>query len=349
MLRIIFRADASIDIGTGHIMRCLTLAHYLKEQGARIAFICSETSGNLIEYIRTEGYEVYSIPESADFQEDANHTINQLKTQTADLIVVDHYYIDSRWEAMVRESFRDMKIMVIDDLANRTHDCDLLLDQNFFKEYKIRYDEWVPVNCRKLLGPEYLLLRPEFYQAQQSVSKRQPIKDILVFYGGSDPTNETTKALEALESIDIANRNIHVVVGVSNPHKQYIEAKCKEKKYFFYIQINYLAQLMKNADLSLGAGGVTMWERCFLGLPSIVTIVADNQRESTEAAEEFGAVWNLGWHEGVKAVNIADILVRAIDYSEELQNMSYKARQLMQSELKHKTHPVVEAILEVLQ
>lgn len=348
MKNILFRTDASINIGTGHIMRCLTLANLLKGKGMNVSFICAETKGNLIDYIRNEGYGIFPIPERANLLEDARDTIELMKDRNVDLLIVDHYGIDFHWEALVKKSFESLKVMVIDDLANRMHECDLLLDQNFFNDYMKRYDEWIPADCRRLLGPNYLLLRPEFYQIPTSDSLNDSINEILVFYGGSDPTNETVKALEALECMDTREIIIHVVVGVSNPQKEYIEAKCKEKGYSFYKQINFLAQLMAKVDLSLGAGGVTMWERCFLGLPSIVTIVADNQRESTEAAAEFGAIWNLGWYESVKVTNIVDILDRAFENPEKLKDMSHKAQQLMQTELHNETHPVVEAILEVL-
>ena len=239
-------------------------------------------------------------------------------------------------------------MMVIDDLANRKHDCELLLDQNYFKDYENRYNDFAPANCRKLLGPKYLLLRPEFYEVD-SMKRNSTNYDILIFYGGSDPTNETIKTLNALEYVDTSKMEIHVVVGLSNGNMKQIEETCNNKKYHFYIQINYLAQLMRKADLALGAGGVTMWERCFLGLPSVVTIVAENQKESTEAAADFGAIWNMGWHKNVKTVDLVDIINRALAYPEELVETGNRAKELMQSEQKLQTHPVVEAILEVLE
>lgn len=343
-MNIFIRADASVEIGTGHIMRCLTLSGYLREKRAKVSFICTETEGNLIEYIEKKGYIVYSVPETTDL----NQTVEILIAQKVDVIIIDHYQIDIAWESKVRKAIDNIRIMVIDDLADRDHDCDLLLDQNYFQNFEKRYDGLTPERSRKLLGPNYLLLRPEFYQADETSSRIAEAKDILVFYGGSDPTNETEKALEALQLIDTSNLNIHVVVGKSNPYKDKIEKHCKENNYFYYIQIDYLAQLMKRCDLSLGAGGVTMWERCYLGLPSVVTIVADNQRDSTEAAANFGAIWSLGWHDCVEVANIVDILNRAFGHPEELMKMSIKAKQLMQSELRYETHPVVEAIMEVL-
>lgn len=345
-MNIIFRADASTDIGTGHIMRCLTLANLLKEKGAKVAFVCSDAPGNLIDYIVNDGFEVFPLKAGLVKRLDGEETFQIVRKYKADLLIVDHYQLDMSWELIIRKA--DTKIMVIDDLANREHDCDLLLDQNYFREYEKRYDGLVAPSCRKLLGPKYLLLRREFYQAEQDARDKTEAKEILIFYGGSDPTNETVKVLEALQHMNTSNLNIHVVVGQSNPEKERIEGICKEKNYHFYIQIDYLASVMAKADLSLGAGGVTMWERCFLGLPSIVTIVAENQRESTEAAADYGAVYNLDWHESVKMTDLVDTMNRLVENPSELEVMSYKAKKLMHSNGTDETHPVIEAILEVL-
>lgn len=345
-MKVLFRADASIKIGTGHIMRCLTLAHLLKNEGARAVFVCSEIPGNLIEFIRQEGFEVFPIIDKLNHFQDASATFKIAESEKADLIIVDHYSLNVEWEAILRNGL--FKIMVIDDLANREHDCDILLDQNYFLNYERRYEGLVPRSCRTLLGPSHLLLRPEFYETQVVRQRENGINNLLIFYGGSDPTNETVKALIALSDIELTNLHIHVVVGESNQEKDHIQYICKEKNYHFYKQIDYIADLMGRADLALGAGGVTMWERCFLGLPSIVTIVAENQKESSEAAAAFGAVWNLGWHEAVKGSNIVDILKRALKSPKSLQEMSNKAKQLTHAKQIHKIHPVVEAILEVL-
>lgn len=350
-INIIIRADASIEIGSGHIMRCLTLADLLRKEGAAIYFVCREIEGHLCNLIEEKGYQclrILNIKQTFDQKQDAMETLNliELNGLKVDLMIADHYQIADQWEQVVRKAAS--KIMVIDDLANRRHDCDLLLDQNYFNNFETRYDDLIPVNSRKLLGLTYLLLRPEFYEKHPARDlDNYAIKDILIFYGGSDPTNETLKVLAALDLVDITGFAIHVVVGSSNSNKKLIESKCRERNYRFYVQIDYLAQLMRKADLALGAGGVTMWERCYLGLPSIVTIVAENQRESTEAAAEAGAVWNLGWHECVEITNLVDIINRAIEEPNGLMEMTKKAKQLMQSDKIYKTHPVVGAIMEI--
>ncbi|MBY0123451.1 UDP-2,4-diacetamido-2,4,6-trideoxy-beta-L-altropyranose hydrolase [Bacillus sp. S/N-304-OC-R1] len=348
-MNIIIRVDASIEIGSGHVMRCLTLADFLQEKGAEVAFICANLEGNMIDFIRENRYKVFPIGKGLGNVIDAKATIDILNEHQVDLLIVDHYQIDSNWEKTIKEKYYSIKLMVIDDLANREHECDLLLDQNYFKNLNNRYDHLIPAHCRKLLGPKYLLLRPEFYLGDKVKKAYKTIQDILVFYGGSDPTNETLKVLEAFDRLEVSNINVHVVVGLSNGKRDHIKEICAETQYSYYEQIDYIASLMRKSDLALGAGGVTMWERCFLGLPSIVTVVAENQIGSTHAAAEYGAIWNLGWHESVNMSNYVDIINRVLASPEMLTGMSNRARRLMHSEITYHTHPVVEAILEVLE
>lgn len=180
------------------MMRCLTLANFLKENGARVTFICAELAGNMIDYVKSFGFKVVAV--SGKFEYDAMRTVAILKEQECDLVIVDHYQIDEKWESVLKSELSKLKLMVIDDLANRKHDCDLLLDQNYQENFESRYDTLVPEQCEKLLGPSYLLLRPEFYK-ENRVRTNAQIGNILVFYGGSDPTGETVKALHALSKL----------------------------------------------------------------------------------------------------------------------------------------------------
>ncbi|KGR90101.1 pseudaminic acid biosynthesis protein PseG [Ureibacillus massiliensis 4400831 = CIP 108448 = CCUG 49529] len=278
MKKIIIRTDASVEIGSGHVMRCLTVAKYLQEYDCKVKFFMKQLPGNLIDYVKEEGF------------------VNITQIEKADLYIIDHYGIDEVWEKQVRPFTK--KIAVIDDLANRRHDCDLLMDQNVVPNFEMRYENLVPKNCVKLLGPGYLIMRDEFIEARKHLRDRNgEIKRLLVFMGGTDPTNETMKVLQALDEFSFAH--IDIVVGNGNVQKDNIHLICKEKGYNYHCQINYLAQLMQLADFSIGAGGTTTWERCYVGLPSSCTIVADNQIVSTKFAAKLGAIINLGWHEQV--------------------------------------------------
>lgn len=309
---VLFRTDSSVVIGSGHVMRCLTLADELRESCGEIGFICRELPGNLIEYIERRGFQVFRLPlrrANVPWQADAEGTgeIILRNRLNPDWLVVDHYALDKQWESAMRPLAQ--RIMVIDDLADRGHDCDLLLDQNYYRYQETRYAGLVPGTACQLLGPKYALLRREFKAARRDLRRRDGfIRRILIFYGGSDPTNETAKALEAVKRLDrpIA---FDVVVGVATPNRERIREICSGMiNTNFYCQVENMAELMAEADLALGAGGAATWERCYLGLPSLVTIVAENQRETVEALAEDGVVCNLGWHRDV----IVDQLVESI-------------------------------------
>ncbi|RLC33460.1 MAG: UDP-2,4-diacetamido-2,4,6-trideoxy-beta-L-altropyranose hydrolase [Deltaproteobacteria bacterium] len=329
---LIIRADASIQIGTGHVMRCLTLAAELRERGAEAIFVCREFDGNLCGYIEEKGYIVHRLPVSkeqehnidsnlkhaewlgADWQTDARQVEEIIKSlgTTPDWFVVDHYALDERWEEYLRPYCK--KIMVIDDIADRVHDCDLLLDQNFYENLESRYDGLVPLGCKKLLGPKYTLLRPEFREARKNLRKRDGhVKRIMIFFGGSDQSNETAKALEAIHMLNRPDIAVDVVVGALNPHRQGIEKIASNlPDCTCHFNVEDMAALMAKADLSVGAGGTTVWERCALVLPSLVITVAENQEKTISDMAESGYLLFLGRSETVSIDSFYNVLKTAL-------------------------------------
>lgn len=300
-MRVAIRADASVEIGTGHVMRCLALAAALREKGAEVAFVCRDLEGNLCDLIEAQRFPAYRLPRSGeagqDWRPDAEQTVAFLAKvwPRADWLIVDHYRLDGRWESLVR-AFTG-KIMVIDDLADRPHDCDLLLDQNYCQGMDSRYSGLVPSYCCLLLGPAYALLRSEFSRAREGLKRRDgALRRMLVFFGGSDPTNETAKALAGIRQFNRPEVAVDVVVGSSNPRRDEIGRLCEAlPNAAYYCQVDNMAELMASADLAIGGGGSTTWERCCLGLPALVAVLADNQAELVRAVAEYGAIVNLGW------------------------------------------------------
>lgn len=344
-MNIFFRVDASVEIGSGHVMRCLTLADLLKNEQVSISFICRKTEGHMAELIKQRGYQVIMLDyEPFDMQHDVKLMVNQTIDQQIDLLIIDHYGIDFEWEKEIRPYVK--KILIIDDLANRRHDCDVLLDQNFFLHMDRRYEGLVPKNCQLLLGPKYLLLRKEFYEVEKR--SRTEVKRIFVFFGGSDPTDETTKALHALRQLELKDIEIDVVVGVSNPKREEIERLCVEIGARFHCQVDNIAHFMAQADLALGAGGVTMWERCFVGLPSLVTIVAENQRNSTEDAAKVGAIELLGWHEDVTFETYLTGIKKVLQSRDKRLLMQEKGYELVGNNSCQEEHPIVQCVLELI-
>ena len=305
-MRVVFRADASVTIGTGHVMRCLTLAEALRKAGAEVAFVCRELDGHLAGLIRAQGFDVHVLPPlepptdpltwmAAHWQEDAAQTASFLKTR-ADWLVVDHFALEGRWEREMREHAN--RLMVIDDLADRAHDCDLLLDQNYLQD-PTRYDTLLPAGCRKLLGPAYALLRDEFGRAREAWPRETgEVKRIFVFFGGTDPTNETAKTLRALQRWGEGKTlTIDVVIGGGNPHRAEVKTLVDAMpNALLHVQASNMAELMARADLSVGAGGSTTWERFCLGLPSLVVTTATNQEAIARTLAEDDYHLLLGDH-----------------------------------------------------
>jgi UDP-2,4-diacetamido-2,4,6-trideoxy-beta-L-altropyranose hydrolase len=312
-MMIVFRTDASVNIGTGHVMRCLALSDALCQIGSpRIAFISKELPENLLTKIKSKGFEVFCFDQEpvSGWQDDSLQTIAILKQlgETPDWLITDHYELDKNWQMAIRPYVR--QLMAIDDLANRSQDCDILLDQNFYKNFQTRYDDLIPKHCRKLLGTKYALLRPEFKTLREKISPRDgSIRQILIFFGGSDPSNETEKALNALRLLNCADIAADVVVGGANPRKEEIRAICDMlSQTTFHCDTPDMAKLMAEADLAVGAGGTSNWERSCMGLPSLVITVAPNQEEVTAAMADEGWLICLGASENVTADTICAAL-----------------------------------------
>jgi UDP-2,4-diacetamido-2,4,6-trideoxy-beta-L-altropyranose hydrolase len=321
-LRIAFRVDAGLLIGTGHVMRCLTLADEVRERGSEVVFVCREHDRNLCDVIRGKGFPVVRLPVltthegndehwprgdidpatgettpihagwlGADWRTDADETVAALSgSEAVDWLVVDHYALDARWESRVRSLAR--RIMVIDDLADRPHACDLLLDQNLFTDLQGRYKRRIPQSCRTLLGPKYALLRPEFTrQREWQRDRTRGVHRILIAFGGVDTTNETLKAIQAVDALGRTDIEVDVVIGAGNPHREDLTRQLAERPSFqLHVQTDQMAELMAKADVAIGAGGVATWERCAVGLPAIAWAIADNQQPVIEAVAETGAV-----------------------------------------------------------
>ncbi len=300
-MKVAFRVDASSQIGTGHFMRCLTLADELKRQCADIYFLSRNLPAHLSDMLTERGCEFillgadgneYSHDELAHSswlgvsqEQDAVATLEALSCKVFDWLVVDHYALDKRWESLVRPNVK--KIMVIDDLADRHHDCDVLLDQNYYADMQIRYKGKVPADCQLFLGPSYALLREEFrFLREQANVCNGEVKKVLVFFGGVDADNYTLHAIDALSEINVG-LHVDVVIGAQHPFKELIEKTCDKYNFVCHVQISYMAKLMAEADLAIGAGGTAIWERCCLGLPTISICTAENQRKQiADAAEE---------------------------------------------------------------
>jgi UDP-2,4-diacetamido-2,4,6-trideoxy-beta-L-altropyranose hydrolase len=311
-------------------MRCLTLAGELRRRGCRVRFICRNHPGHMVDKIARKGFQVSLLPEPEQTceacvdqenyaawlgvtqDEDARQTMDALGTERPDWIIVDHYGIDAKWEKALRTYVE--RIMVIDDLADRKHDCELLLDQNYFQEPEKRYQGLLPDKCQALLGPKYALLRPEFRQARKFCSMRgNGVTRILLYLGGNDTDNLIGMALEALCAPELEHLFVEAVIGPNNQHQEQLEKQAKKcPGTRLHIQPENFTELMLRADFCIGAGGTTTWERLCLGLPSLVITVAENQVGFTKELDTAGYVCWLGNNEQVSVSDIRKSLISEI-------------------------------------
>lgn len=351
MLRIAFRVSASPRIGMGHVMRCLTLARLIvREAKADICFVCNRDLPDSVKRKLVDaGFRVGLAADSDafDWRSDVERFAEIAENRIWDWVVTDHYGIDHQWENMARR-FAD-RILVIDDLADRPHDCDALLDQNLVADMVSRYSGLVPDGCRLFLGPANALLREEFYAMKDRASERTTLHHVLVNFGGSDPTGETFKVLEALEQpgFDLSSIHVHVVAGPANPHLTELAQQCRSMpNVSFYPEVNGMAKFLADMDLAIGAGGVSLWERSFMGVPSMVIAVADNQIPSAEEAARQDMIWYMGESGEVTPAAIGRLLRNLAENPAELGRKSKQSLFMMHTLRKFAKHPVVSFMLE---
>lgn len=344
-MKVAFRVDASARIGTGHVVRCLTLAERLASLGADCTFVMRQHAGHMCELVRTKGFSLHALAPPAvldissfhsptdyfhwlgtTIEEDAKQTLRALQGPV-DWLVVDHYALDHIWEKALRT--RTGKIAVIDDLADRPHECDLLLDQNFFAFAGERYSGFVSEDCIKLIGPRYALLQTDYKKFSPERSYDTPIKSIIVFYGGSDLTDETSRALRVLSQEPFLCLKVNVVVGASNRNRDSIESLCaKRPRTTLHSGLRSLGGLMAESDMAIGAVGTSTWERCALGLPTVVTSVAENQLPVARELTEADLVYYVGDWRSVCDASFRQVLLHALTNQTKNTRISVRSREL---------------------
>jgi len=327
-MRIVIRVDSSHKIGSGHLIRCLTLADRLRAKDVEVLFICRENEGHLCELIEQRGFScrrllplisdydenIISDQESileVKWQDDANQTIQSISSfgSKIDWLVVDHYALDKKWEDLVSSCIE--RIMVIDDMANRVHNCNLLLDQNLVANMFSRYKDLVPVTCGMLLGPDYALLQPDYIKMHERTSKRKgEVKRIFICFGGADIENLTGRSLSAFLDLNQTVIEVDVVITTGFPHADVIQKQIEGyNNIHLHCNLPTLAPLLAIADLAIGACGSTSWERLCLGLPTLVVTLGENQRPVAEELNKRCLVHWLGHHNEVNK----EIISKALD------------------------------------
>lgn len=353
-MQVFFRVDASIDIGTGHVFRCLTLANFFKEK-AKIHFICRDFEGNLSALIREKGYLCHllngHLDESVSNLErvepvlthsdwlkgsqyaDALASLKVLAScfaRPGDCLFVDHFALSQNWEFLISDRV-GMKIAVIDGQADRPHHCHLLVDPTLCNSH----DKWqgkLPSFSRLLQGFPYIPIHPKFFKLKIQIVPRHHLKQVLVAFGGIDQDDFTGIVLQELLNLSITYLSLVVVVGQHYPHLKSLRALAEQHGNVKVLcQIDHIEDWMLSSDLAIGAGGTMAWERCMLGLPTLVAGIALNQHKQVGCLEELGVAIALGNNKKQVKNHLNSTVLNLYKNPERLVEMSLKAIELTAS------------------
>jgi UDP-2,4-diacetamido-2,4,6-trideoxy-beta-L-altropyranose hydrolase len=329
--RVAFRVDASAEVGAGHLTRCVALAQALRATSVRQTFVCAHLPEALESSLLAMGFAVARIPTSpaldpiADCQAFLDATGGDEKL---DLVVADHYGLDDEWESRVRAGAA--RVLVIDDLADRRHEADWLLDQNL-QSSEGRYESLLPASCRQLLGPRFALLRPEFRALRAaSAQQRERRSHVVLFAGGGDPQNVTAMVLDAWQLLAPQRPPLDVVIGAAHPHREALLRRCEELEGVnMHVQTERMAELLDQAKLLIGAAGTVSWERCCLGVPALMFAIAANQEMNltTLAARRTGL--SVGSAANLEATALSRLIGRMLAKPGLLRRMGRRAANLV--------------------
>ncbi len=336
-MRVLIRADASPTIGSGHIARCLTLARVLRKQGSHVAFACRQLPGHRLEALRAEGFETFALPDRYP-DEDPQQAIESMLPWQADIdalvlllaghaafdwVIVDHYGLDHHWQTAARQWAP--RIAAVDDLATRRYSVDLLLNQNLSGLHE-NYQPLLPENCRTLLGPRYAMLREEFRCPAIEINARA--RRVLVNFGGFDAARQTHHAMLALA--DFTELQVDFVAGADNPAWTQMQALAATRpNWRLHSFVSDFYQRMSAADLFIGAGGGTSWERAAMGLPTLCIAVSNNQQNNGEVMAAAGAHVFMGAREQVSVEQLRDAIGFVVGNHYLRQSLAERSRQLV--------------------
>jgi UDP-2,4-diacetamido-2,4,6-trideoxy-beta-L-altropyranose hydrolase len=326
MKRVVFRADAGVAIGSGHVMRCLALSRVFSAVDWSVGFAATKETFDSVKAFASFNFKKLIL--AAGIEEEAD-LIAMRWPKGADVLIVDHYGRDKLFERACRGWAK--RIVVIDDLADRAHDCDLLFDSNAMSD--IPYRQKVPKTCRIFVGPSYALLDPAFARARPAALCRRdgrPVERVFVSFGQIDADNVTERALAALDAARFDGA-VDIILGRAAPNLAAMETHVNDR-VTLHIDISNVPELMSRADIAIGAAGATSWERCCLGLPSIVIRIADNQRFLGPLLAQSGAAIDLGPHNTVTDAEITDAIKSVLTDERKRRLMAEAASRLVDGE-----------------
>ena len=328
MKPLIIRADASKEIGTGHVMRCLALAQAWHEEGGMVFFLlCCELPA-LEDRLKKVGIQVHHIRNNAGSIEDADETVRIAREHGADWTVVDGYHFGAEYQKKIKDS--GLSLLFIDDYGHSDHYyADLVLNQNIYANMSFYKNH--ELCTRFLLGTKYALLRKEFL-AWSRWHREIPEKaqKILVTLGGSDPDNITLKVIDIMKNVDIPRVEVIVVVGGTNPHFDLIRNMVHDLPAFTLIKnAENMPELMAWADIAISGGGSTCLELMYMGLPSCVILMAKNQIQNVNSLHQKKIIIHLGDSLSLNQGQVANTICNLIQNRNRRQKMSEKSKSLV--------------------
>jgi UDP-2,4-diacetamido-2,4,6-trideoxy-beta-L-altropyranose hydrolase len=328
MENLIIRADVSVQIGTGHVMRCLAIAQAWKERG-EVIFVMAGQPSALETRLHSEGIKIAHLSVKAGSIEDAQQTADFAQQLAAQWVVVDGYHFGAGYQKAIKNL--GVNLLFIDDYSHADrYYADLVLNQNISAHEDLYQSR--EIYTKLLLGTQYILLRREFWQWRDWQRIINPIAHkLLVTLGGSDPDNVTFKVIKALQQVNVDDLEVIVVVGGSNPYYEELQAEVAASKLSISLQQNVsnMPELMAWAELAIAAGGSTNWELAFMGLPSLIISLADNQTEIAAKLNSQKIVSHLGWHQQVTSDRISQAVKELLGDRARREEMSRKGQKLV--------------------
>jgi UDP-2,4-diacetamido-2,4,6-trideoxy-beta-L-altropyranose hydrolase len=328
-MNLLIRADADAQMGLGHVMRCLALAQAWQDAGGQVTLATAGDAPAVEAWWQSQGMAVVRLAGPPGTPEDARQTVHLAAAREIAWIVVDGYHLGGAYQQIIKAAGK--KLLCLDDNGHADHYfADIVLNQNLHAR-EDQYRNREPYTCL-LLGTDYVLLRREFLKWRQWPRQVAAVaRRILVTMGGSDPANVTLKVLRALGKVKVAGLEVLAVVGADNPHYQELNSAMKDYDLPGRLAINVkdMAELMAWADLAVSAGGSTCWELAFMGLPSLILVLADNQRPVAASLEELGLAANAGWFRAVSQARLLRLLAGLIQDQEKRRKMSTAGRLLV--------------------
>lgn len=324
---LLIRADATIAMGVGHVMRCLALAQAWQDTGGRAVFVMAKANPAVEQRLRAESCEVFSISAQPGTEEDGRETTRLARERKADWVVVDGYQFGSNYQRNLKTA--GFRVLFADDYGHAArYFANVLLNQNVCAD-EAPYENREP-HTRLLLGTQYCLLRREFRSWREWKRDIPKVgRRVLVTMGGSDPENLTGRVIQALAVVKRADFEVTVVIGGSNPHLETSQSAAGQKGIWLRKNVSNMAELMAEADVAISAAGSTCWELCLLGLPALLIDLAENQKAVAQDLDRLGCAIHLGDRNNISATRIASQLDRLLESQQLRRSLSQRSRELI--------------------